>query len=167
MIYILSSNSDTSTSEVIEWLNWYNKEYLRINNLIELNESFYLKINSDRLSNLTNSRTISNKPDSVWYRKIEISPSVKNKDVGEFYKKETLRIIEYLFSGDKKFIGKPFTEINKLEVLVKALKHRIDIPETIITNAKEELLSFHKKHGKIISKPISEILVTVYSSPHF
>ncbi|HET7818898.1 MAG TPA: hypothetical protein VFL70_06280 [Bacteroidia bacterium] len=52
-------------------------------------------------------------------------------------------------------IGLPFRDINKLEILKKALSFNIKIPATIVTNNKVELLSFYTQQKSIICKPIS------------
>jgi ATP-GRASP peptide maturase of grasp-with-spasm system len=165
MIYIISSDTDISTTDVIEWLNRYNKKFLRINNIIELKNKLYLEVNNNnKLHNTFGIDSTHPEIDSIWFRKTNQYEFIKNLELKEYYKDESKRLINFIFSPKNKYkiiIGTSFTkDINKLNLLALAEKFGLNIPNTIVANNKEQLLSFIKVNNKVLTKPISEIFIT-------
>jgi len=68
----------------------------------------------------------------------------------------------FLFSrlASAKWLSDPaIASVNKLQVLKLAAEMGLDIPETIVTTSKEEARRFAARHGEIITKSISELLM--------
>lgn len=57
-----------------------------------------------------------------------------------------------------------FVGVNKLGVLEQAVKCGLNIPETLVTNSKHELLAFLKNHKRIITKALSDSMMYVNES---
>jgi len=54
--------------------------------------------------------------------------------------------------------------VNKTTVLKKAIEAGILIPESIVCNHKSDLVAFKEKHGRIITKPLGEVIVAESNS---
>lgn len=159
MIYIISTDYDESTSDVIEWLNSFKKEFKRINNMLEIDERLYIRLNNSITSKKieTTGGSVS-KINSIWFRKSNKFLGVTDTSLSAHYKQESERIIEFVFNNfTGKVVGTPFRSINKLVVLEIAKQYGLVIPDTIITNKRDELERFAKLHKNIITKPVSEI----------
>lgn len=69
---------------------------------------------------------------------------------------------------DKYWLGNPFLgNINKIHQLRYARKHGIEIPPTIITSRKSELISFWKEYKDIIIKPLFNVRYLDMGNKHF
>ena len=161
MIFIISTDSDQATSDVIEWLNNFKKKYSRINNFFGVS-NVQLSL-SENIMAENKLPFFSDSQDSVWYRRLPTFNSINKADVKGFYEKESLSLANYIFSSEenyKKILGASFQIVNKLKILNMAKKHGLTIPETLITNSHKTLLAFHKKHKQIITKPISEVFIS-------
>lgn len=152
MVDIISSNTDHTTSDIIEWLYSQKKPYRRFNNLLGYDGELVAVMDNENPKQ---------KDNSIYFRKREHFEYVQSKEIKEFYEAETQRLINFLFSEGnyKKVIGRNFKEeLNKLEILQTIQHYGIKIPRTIITNSKNELCRFLKKNKKIITKPLSECI---------
>jgi len=169
MILILSNEDEFTTDEVIEWLLYLRKPFLRIsaNDTIEIMEislknkviDFILKING---SSIIKFSEIS----SFWYRRsfininfTKLESNEINNQVNEFLQNEILVITRFLHimlsDVNKKSIGHfkhNFT--NKLENLLIAQKCGLKIPDTIITSNRINLSNF-KNNESLITKAAS------------
>lgn len=185
MILIISQHAgEHTTEEVIDWLDHKNANYFRLNgnDLVE---------HCDFQMDVTNNKTTLSFPEreielgnvtAFWYRrwltggyhydkqgklmeipfnKVRLSQMLNN----ELQKlKEYVRLSQkdrfWLSNMDK-------VKVNKLEVLQKAKKHGLIIPETIITNCKSEVVAFKQNHGSIIVKAISEAMMLSKNSTSY
>ncbi|CAM1373953.1 grasp-with-spasm system ATP-grasp peptide maturase [Tenacibaculum xiamenense] len=176
MILIFSSEADSSTCDVIDWLNFYNADFLRINfdDLVVDND---IKIEINNLSSDVllryREKTVDLKSISCfWYRrggyfkftesinwnKTETSKEVKNALSFDLWN-EAKRITDFIHFTikDKPSINSFFTSTpNKLIMLKTAVECGIKIPPTIITKNKSELDTFSRKNGNVITKGIDE-----------
>ena len=183
MILILSTAGDVSTSEVAEWLLYYNKEYTIINtdeapvysiNLFKNNVCLKVMGKSDLidLSQVT----------SIWNRRLGYNPHeyahsyLNRKAKSDFWdwnfqtkmlEYESKLLFDYIhYALDRnslKALGDYSSNmVNKLVVLDIAKEFKIDIPETYIINTKSCLLDLlqqaEAKEQNLISKPIGEII---------
>lgn len=183
MILILSTAGDVSTSEVAEWLLYYNKEYTIINtdeapvysiNLFKNNVCLKVMGKSDLidLSQVT----------SIWNRRLGFNPHeyahsyLNRKAKSDFWdwnfqtkmlEYESKLLFDYIhYALDRnslKALGDYSSNmVNKLVVLDIAKEFKIDIPETYIINTKSCLLDLlqqaEAKEQNLISKPIGEII---------
>ncbi|WP_438422463.1 grasp-with-spasm system ATP-grasp peptide maturase [Aquimarina macrocephali] len=177
MILIVSQHAgEHSTEEVIDWLDHKKADYFRLNgnDLIE-HCNFKIDVANNKATLSFPEREIElSKVKAFWYRRWlsgayhyskyeELMDTPFNKmRFSQKLNSELLKIKEYLRSSQK---DKPWlsnmekVKVNKLDVLQKAKKYGITIPETIITNSKEEVIKFKNEHGSIIVKAISEAMM--------
>lgn len=172
MILILSDEFDNSTNKVIDWIDYNNNEFVRINpstivdlSLVSLNgfdsNSFNLIVNDVNIS--------SNEIKSYWYRRgflnnqlnFIVDCNIENykKVINNYLNRENEHLKETFYSmlEAKNYIGKiSDNKINKLKVLCYAKEVGLMIPDTIITNQKKDLLNFLNRHGSIITKSLKE-----------
>lgn len=169
MIVIMSDNDDQSTNGVIDWINYYNKNFIRINptdiiSHLKIDESFNCSfIVNDKLVDL-------NDVDAFWYRRgnFNLLTSQINHDsfpfkneINSHLKNENRVIAQFILSRlhHKNALGNYFnTDANKFSILLKAKNIGLAIPETIVTSSKEELIAFRLKHQKVITKCNSEVI---------
>lgn len=167
MILIISTEYDDSTSNVVEWLIFKNKKFVRINfedtfqsKILISREKVTINIKGENLNiNLSEIK-------SYWYRRGNIDVKFKilktQNHVSEIINKFNSDEVNTL----KSFIHSVLSEtpirineyndiyLNKLNVLNQARLVGLIIPTTIITGNKNELIYFFNKHKKIITKPI-------------
>lgn len=149
-ILIFSNERDYSTLEVIKWLKFYRKKYFLISCVEDLN-TYKIILNED---------FIKKNIYSVWYRKFSLivpSLSTENSSINAFLLSE----LEYFFHAFEsclshiKSLGAGFKmlDLNKVDVLIKAKKAGLNVPDYILCCKKSELVKFSKKKI-IITKPI-------------
>lgn len=171
MILILSDANDQTTVEVIKWLNFFKKPWLRINGEDQIHFNNYI-LNNER-SNVeievsTGERINFDKITSYWYRRGHFmfdvpfnSDKIEDEEMKIAISKHFMRELRELSNGihdvlaDKKNINDfRFTDLNKLEILNKARRNGLNIPSTIVTTNKATLVDFRKEHTAIITKAI-------------
>lgn len=169
MILIKTVSDDQSSNEVIEWLNYLRKPYVRINNDQEIlirsininNKSepeIVFKIGESllKLSELT----------SFWYRRGY--PIISNKIVSEsaemknYLSAEWDAIVAYFIyrlDSISKVNNFATSSINKLVQLQFASECGLNIPDTLITTNKKDLCTFNEQFNGIITKSIQGSLI--------
>ena len=176
MIVILTHHSDQSTNEVISWLHIRDVSYIRVNmeDFISEGAKFYLSKNGKAAVYLSNKESYDtlellkdNKETVFWFRKWS-SPSVLRKycktdslayQVGQFLEAQIEDYQKMFFKSFKKakwLNSIDVMNVTKLDLLSKAANVGLNIPETIVTTNKSDLLAFKKKFGKIITKTIAD-----------
>lgn len=172
MILIISSEDDYSTSKVMQWLVQMNKKIIRISTKNNI-KALKLNINNKNTSIAiqANGQQIDlDKINTYWYRRSKLNYShfipeqeIISKEINQQLKTamlKELKIFDQFIHNHlrkKKHIGSYLkNEVNKIEILQTALINNLDIPDTLITSNKKELLKFHKKHPGVIFKPIYE-----------
>lgn len=161
MILLISSKYDVSTNIVIQWLNYYGVDFLRLhteefstlNSFSISNQSISLAINDLNLDAIT----------GIWHRRGRLRnlPNSLN-DLGKvttYLKKEEdslIKSIETSLKATKKYIGSYISEIEnyKLDHLIAAKECNLNIPDSIVTTSKKSLLDFYAKYDQIISKDL-------------
>jgi ATP-GRASP peptide maturase of grasp-with-spasm system len=145
MILIFSVETDKSTSDVIDWLIYYQKDVLRINN-IENIDILHLDINTSSYTLQYNGKIFTNiEVEGVWYRRGLFSYQVKdfstdqtiNKSLNKLLNAEHEVAINYLIylieKTSKKKLGSYFSSsFNKLFQLDKAQEAGFQVPKTIL-----------------------------------
>lgn len=180
MVLIISQEDDSSSNDIIDWLLYYNKPFLRINgNDFKNNALRYNYTIGNNIGNLCTLENINfNKITAVFFRRwisynysyeailnsfIDFSSTtvanIKNNLVMEMRKS-----YGYLFSDISNLNVKSIPNlksltIDKLNVLKKAKDLGINIPNSIVCNNKKDLIAFYAEYKKIITKPLSEVLV--------
>lgn len=169
MILVLSNEFDQSTCDVIDWLYFYDQNFVRINesDMIRL-ERITLRDGDVRVCILHNEMKIDLEDvQSYWYRRGEINlPCYMETNESDFSsifqrnmerEKDTLK--DFLHSWIETFpgLGSYFQRsMNKLNVLTKALKCGFRVPETHILSSDYELEA--SLGSDIITKAISEAI---------
>lgn len=159
MIVILSEKTDYSTFEVMQWLNNFNIEFVRINSTdqihlmeIDLNKNtFIVRINEIIIDIFQVSM--------IWHRRGMFRFSLKSTtdQISIIQKQEDHVINHYIFESflldNKNVIGNYlFSNPNKLLVLRFARKIGLDIPDTFISGNKKKILNFISNKSKVITK---------------
>lgn len=184
MILIISHNSmDYPTEAVFDWIRNLGYDCQRINGSDLINDfNFGIYVNSDStLSGFNSEKLNLSDVSAVWirrwttYERFENSYTESDKSVAgdrEFalvagrlrkYLLNEFRLLSnYFFEliKDKPSLGNPFYEAkdpNKAQQLLLAAKAGLKIPDTLITDRKEILITFVEKHSAVICKNISEL----------
>ena len=171
MILIISSNNDVTTNEVIDWLRFYNSDFIRIDStkLISIQKAIinvdstelYFEIDGTdlKLSQIT----------SIWYRRSWINFK-RNKYTNEALLnsefenqienqliEENFYLSQFLLSEFKKKSLNDISDTrhNKLGALAYAKKIGLMIPSTIIATAKKDVIKFKATNSNIITKNFS------------
>ena|SRR5690606_38639412 len=156
MIYIVSETTDVSTDKVLEWLDYFQVDYKRINVDIDYCE-LTLEINNQQ-------ENIIDEDGFFWIRRGYlpfVENNLKQTAYHSYLKSEYYPVTELIESFSSRTIGSYLKERlnNKLENLVFAKKVGLLIPDTIVTNKKEDLLNFVDEDKKYITK-------SIYRSPN-
>ncbi|MDR2276182.1 MAG: grasp-with-spasm system ATP-grasp peptide maturase [Sphingobacterium sp.] len=173
MILIISQiEFEESTNKVIDWLDYYQANYLKING-DELIDSFIYslvdenwRLYSDKfklpppceISVIWNRRWVSN---PVLFQKSHVfKDEILNKENLNYIRNEytTLKELFAYYYKDCKWVD-PIENIklNKLVVLEKAQSIGLEVPKTIITSEKEVLENFIKSNGDVIIKSLYQL----------
>lgn len=179
MILIISDNDDESTNDVIDWISFKSKNFVRINRT-DVYELHKLELSNEKKEFELNS--IGGKSNlklsiisSYWYRRGYINIKFTNlfdilkeaKPTDPFYfnlhrylSTENHVVLSciynmiYRLKGFGKFHE---NETNKLENLMIAKSVGLNIPSTVISSKKNILMDFHKSNnGKVITKTINQ-----------
>lgn len=156
---IVSESNDKSTDQVIDWLYFINSniQFKRTNVDYDF-EKISINIGGKESNKIDKLKV-------VWIRRghIPVIPNdLKNTKWIEYLKKEQLSLLTmFELSEDMYFIGSFQKELynNKLYNLREAFKVGLSIPQTIVTNNREDLLSFIDKDKNYITK-------SLYQSPY-
>lgn len=165
MILIFSQEHDTSSNQVIEWLEYYNQKVIRINSY----KDYFSLI--DPVKNISITNSIDNEDEktsikSIWYRRRGVlgvyDYSTKMEKQAREHLSEELKILfQYQFVKLNKQVKlKLGTEngsrINKLVALEEAKAAGLLIPNTYITTNKSVLKNLISVESNLITKPIAE-----------
>lgn len=183
MILIHSNCDDVSTNDVIDWLNYFNQKFIRINDnsiffieTIELDnlskEKIILKISTPYSTDKTREVDLS-VIKSYWYRRggfYTPPETIKDRNITELIKEfnyyihresGAIKVFLYSYLNDIKHIGNyNHNGTNKLYNLFLAKKVGLKIPETLVAKKKKPIFNFFKTNKKVITKSISEGGVT-------
>lgn len=153
MVYLFTSEYNSVVCRIIDWLNFYKIEYRRLHNYVKEFEviNYFDEINS-----------IESKKNNDFYFFYKISNNIEYE---HNIKIKNQLFYEYLFGffsaiDEKRKFGNILynNSVSKVKVLKEAKKLDILIPDTLITNKKDNLKYFLSKHGSIITKPCHELL---------
>lgn len=177
MILLLSKDLDQSTDDVIDWLNYFQCPFIRLNGDDYLNFKFSYSYEISKNDALCIEGVNLNEIKSVWYRrwisfnfifknaleKINNVDPVSLADIKNNIVTEMRKSYQPIFDFLKKKTTKSIPSIdsltiNKLNILIEAKNKGIKIPESIICNNKIDLIKFKEKHAKIITKPLGEVI---------
>lgn len=157
MILIYSKDVDDFVNEVIDYLN---EDYSRIGTydsmtieeigLNNLAKDFKIKTKYENIVNLDEIK-------SIWFN------GGYARTNGSEYENECYEVLinSYLSQKQVYKIGRLRSnfEINKLDVAIEAKKHGFELPDTLLTSDKNQLIAFYDKHltsNGIICKRITD-----------
>lgn len=176
MILILTDVEEPTTDLVIDWLNFYKKDFIRISSKypLEISSIFFHNNMLEAIFKIKgggNDGVVIDTRDikSYWYRRSNISVSVNTLGSNDSSSKlldqhiidehrSTLNILYKILNG-KKRINKfdDAVQVCKVYNLEIASKNELNVPDSIICSSKEDLIHFYEKHnGEIISKDIGD-----------
>ncbi|GCC50895.1 grasp-with-spasm system ATP-grasp peptide maturase [Chryseotalea sanaruensis] len=165
MILIFSEEQDFSTCEVIDWLNYYEVSWIRLNdNQIE-NLIIIQNLNQTKFTiDLTDHKFNYNQIRAYWYRRGNLKYKIKNtkgidQSVLTYLETEwnSIRTFIYNFIFENlPGIGNPkiLDDLNKIIILERAKSVGLFVPSTMITSKKFELINFYNSKGSIITKGV-------------
>ncbi len=166
MILIFSNNFEASTYNVAKWLLFYEEKFVIITETNTIKNVFCSISEKDvdiQLTTKTNQLINFNDITSIWYRRGMFNYNIPKEEVGEYFihheKQEWKSINEFLMlQCTKNSINDYFmSDLNKNEILIKAINAGLKVPKTVIACNKNDVVSFFRKE-KIICKTISNIL---------
>jgi hypothetical protein len=170
MVLIVTDFLDQSVNDFIDWLLFYKKKYLVIQN-IDVIEIEYIDVNKMIFQLIINGNEKLNSQEVEFfiYRKGYLNVNINiiennlnPKEFSAYLENEVNKLQELIFyilqKKVKNYFGDYFLgDTNKLFYLLKALEYDLKIPETLICNNKSSLVNFYNIHNKkIITKSISE-----------
>lgn len=180
MILICSQEAELSTNDVMDWI-WYLNYKI---NVVRVNVEDKISSVSSIIDTGSNKITLQvaknhngvkidvSQVKSYWYRrgKIQIFHNRINNinnigiinninrhllDDREYKEEYYIRSIE---ESANQRIGSYFTrDVNKIILMKKAANAGLEIPETIITDDRNELIRFIRKHGDVVVKPVANL----------
>jgi len=173
MILIISEPGDATTDAVINWLKYFNVNYLRINNTNRFDFS-NLSMNYDGKIDFVCEQDITSiqlsKIKGFWYRRGKLSLRVNmigeqrlsglSEATNRFLLNEYDAITEFLYNELHKIkisIGNIYeNKTNKLINLKIAQNCGMHIPKTWVLTEKRQVKSIIKKHEVLLTKPITQ-----------
>jgi ATP-GRASP peptide maturase of grasp-with-spasm system len=190
MICILSQAFlEPTTEAVMDWLHAWGVPYVRINGsdidhpsgpkISISTKEIKLQINIDGV--LINPSEI----EVVWFRrwaynnrhrKIDLFKNeLHHSDMNLFMSyhhvyQELQTVSTFLFSrlAHAVWLGDPKTSSpNKLQMMQSAIEVGLDVPDTLITTDINEVRAFAQKHGHVVTKPLSDMLLCVFDDVVF
>ena len=175
MVLIISQSSDRSTDNVMDWLYYMGISCRRVNGEKIFNYDYHTSFelgfstNASQLT-LADDATI-NLADvkSIWHRRDALNSFAPLQDKShepfpsdmlKHLRSENIEAKEAFYhcmEDGKKILGNfERSSLNKISMLTTAKKQGIDIPVTLVTNRKSNLLEFMKAHPRLITKAIQE-----------
>lgn len=167
MILIISDINDPSTNEVIDWLNFFNQKFIRINahDIFDLD---YLQIEQNKINWKITSNKIEVEFHQIkitWFRKGKITLNklsinlLSNPELKEFLDNEVLILEDFLMTSlkTKHYYGDIIGTINKINVLHFAAKVGLKIPDTFVFTRSSQIKNLDYKKEQLITKPIFEV----------
>ncbi len=170
MTLILSVEKDLLTSNVIEWLIYYNIKFSRLNNENIINAEIEISNSNIRLA-ITKDKTINLKDyKSYWYRRgnFNLENTLLRGNTNTIWQINQHKTINcddvkayihtYLSTHINAVNSYQDNSINKLTELTLAREIGITIPYTLITTCKKSALIFINEHENIITKTLTNSL---------
>ncbi len=165
MIVIVSSRYDTSTNDVIDWLKYYDANFIRVQTetAIKINR---LNINSKNIDfELEYQERIidSKKLTGYWYRRgrLNLGWQPTHSGIGtiqKYIKEEQTNVEEFIDVTLSNFGVGCYSDnyLNKLFVLSKAIEFGFTIPLSLVSSKKSEYLRYANTLESLITKPLNQ-----------
>lgn len=173
-IVINTANFEQSTDDVLDWLYYFGKSSLRLNDDFHFND-IAISINDDNAAfDLATSNISFTDAGIFWYRRGGISllkpDAFPINELGassaKYYQKEMGYVLDTVYGigrAKNKYLNKQSDNYtNKVSNLFAAKRAGMKIPDTLVTNVVGKIKEFISKHNDIIIKPIAYPLFNVY-----
>ncbi len=169
MILIKSNEQDYSTTQVIKWLQYLGKPYLRINDTTPIHD---ITTEGDDISITTPTASFNTKDiQRYWYRRgawASTQPgalgTIKEQWLYRYLKyftkeaeKDIVELIESQLKDNALNTFLNSSNINKVKVLKSCRALDIAVPETIVANTRASVSTFIETHGDVITKAVNNI----------
>jgi ATP-GRASP peptide maturase of grasp-with-spasm system len=178
MILILSENSDSSTEQVMDWIERLGHRCIRVNGEdVDGGGPFTLWMDETGgwFDSLTN--TPKNEVKAVWYRRwgharryhgvsllndrgAGMQPYKVSLSASFHLARELSTLSEGVFSAYEAayWLGDPSNDTpNKLLVIREAVRAGLDVPVTLVSSDREAVHAFAAEYGRIIMKPLGDV----------
>lgn len=178
MILILSTPTDPDTEGVIDWLEMTNTPYFRLNDedIISGKVDFFYNPIDDNQTHFKSVNQIIylSEVKVIWYRKFGFLKSYevefgKSSDIVNYLYKEFNTICKLIFSilDSKIWLFKKVNMLTKLEILKIAYDIGLNIPPSIVTAKKDNLIPFFNVNKPLMSKSIGNGSAISYKDSTF
>lgn len=166
MIGIISTkNGDWSTDEVIDWIDYLDGKFIRINLENFAIEDFQMLLDTE--CDVKYKSVLLNTINKFWYRRgifdftnhfsgSQFLPQNITVHLHSEYRKMTEAFMNLLIQGKECINRYGNVHPNKFLVLKSAKDVGLKVPASIITNTKSNLKDFHYRHQPLIVKSISD-----------
>lgn len=169
MILIITNEADYSTSIVINWLHFFNLDFIRINENDEVDVSFD---KNEIIFKNKQFKFLLSDLKGVWYRrgflKIVID-KINDEKLDNFRKLEISKVKEFIYyklSLLQNINQYENSDVNKLVVSSIAREFGLLVPEDILVNSRLDLLK-HQSSYNLATKSISGSSMFFYKDFYF
>src|SRR5690554_6858585 len=171
MILILTDIDEPTTDLVIDWLNFYNKKFIRISNSfpIKILKIHFVQGKMEAVLEYNNMIIDTAEVTSYWYRRSNLSikvntvleQDVENEIINDHLIHENKAVLSIIYHilNQKKRINKfdDAIDVCKINNLQIAQNNGLKVPDSIICSSKTILVDFYNKYdGRIITKDIGD-----------
>lgn len=178
MILILSTDGDTTTSEVLEWLIAFKAPFFRLNDNDIFKSAFncYTENGKVKFSITKDDKTLhSDDVTMVWYRKFgfynfsdeyKVLKNTSNIDLLRQFSSEyftVLNVITATLKSRRWLLNMNQATTNKYLVLNEAKNAGLNIPDSNIINCKKSLENIIEKGNNVITKTLKEASLINYN----
>lgn len=179
---LIVSSENGSTSDIMDWLDVYGIKCIRINDNDRILNCITIRLGngkSEIVMNINNELMTLSEFDGIFVRHgfIDVKSNYdkflfeKHYEIQENMRAEResfLDFTQHSFSRLPFFLGKVAAQdTNKLQTLSIAAEVGLKIPETIVTNNRDELIMFRNQVGPIVCKAIQNVVAFIYDDkPH-
>jgi ATP-GRASP peptide maturase of grasp-with-spasm system len=169
MILILSQGDEKSTDDVLVWLKYFGLKFFRINETDIVEDVYFELGNNVRLRIKINSVWLElTEVTSYWYRrgkfnfKFNTAFDDKLKTVDfilyrQYFDREFEKVVDFLHEyllGIRHINSYFDNQLSKVSQIFFARQSGLQVPETLITNSKQDLIKFFTDKENVIIKAV-------------
>lgn len=174
MILIFSIYGDYTTTQVCEWLSFYEVDFIRVNGDKEVLFDSYDNVSNEIVFKINNRKVNLNQAAIVWYRKaglglLHFKSNYQVKDADFFL--EGGNLLKHVVKNENKTLAKYFhweiekkqtlgkeynADLNKLKTLSIAKECGLNVPKSYVLTSKKDLIKLLDCEEALISKAIKD-----------
>lgn len=178
MILIFSDQNDYSTVKVMEYLFYMNEQVFRINREDTVDAQFHIDVSNQNcfeIEFVINGKPVSmSQVKSIWFRRggfyfreigsdrIKKYKKLMKRQINSYLSEEQITLNNFIYehllsNGNWKVLGNPMVmNTRKLSVLRMASRLGLNIPRTLITTKRSDLINFINENEEVITKGIQD-----------